>query len=151
MNKKIIILITVLFCLMSTILVSLIGKVPEDDSVVRVNAIMFVDNSTDDGLCEENEEGYKIIHIEKGTKTYQLEWLINPSNAFDTSVSFQIVSGQDYSSVSETGLVTFIYEAPVTIKIYSNPLDFKSDVVIIDFSGSNSTIIPDEDNPFAQP
>ena len=69
MNKKIIILITVLFCLMSTILVSLIGKVPEDDSVVRVNAIMFVDNSTDDGLCEENEEGYKIIHIEKGTKT----------------------------------------------------------------------------------
>lgn len=149
MNKKIIVLVTVLFCLISTILVSLIGKVPEDDSTIRVNAIMFVDSSTEDGLCVENEEGFKVIYIERGTSEYQLEWLLNPSNPTDPSVTFQIVSGQDYASVTEEGLVTFTYEAAVTIKIYSNPLDFKSDVVIIDFKGNQGTVIDPDDNPFA--
>ena len=157
MNKKIIVLLLVVFCLASTIIISVFGKVPEDSSIINVNAIMFVDNSTEDGMCEVNEEGYKMIHLEKGTVEYQLEWLINPSEATDKSVSFQIVNGQENASISKTGLVSFSYDvedesefwAPVTIKIYSNPLDFKSDVVIIDFTGKQGSVVGPDDNPFA--
>ena len=148
MNKKIIVLILIIFCLASTIVISIFGKVPEDSGRVAVNAIMFVDNSTEDGLCVENADGYKTINIQRGTETYQLEWLINPSQATEQDVTFQIVNGQDYASVSETGLVSFEMELPVTIKIYSNMTDFKSDVVIITFVGKDTVIIPDEDDPF---
>ena len=148
MNKKIIVLILIIFCLASTIIISVFGKVPDDSGRVPVNAIMFVDNSTEDGLCVENADGHKTINIERGTETYQLEWLINPSQASEQEVTFQIVSGQDYATVSETGLVTFTMEYPVTIKIYSNMTDFKSDVVIISFVGNQNIVIPDEEDPF---
>lgn len=148
MNKKIIVLILSVFCILATIIISVFGKVPEDTSRVPVSAIMFVDNTTEDGMCEVNEEGIKIILIEKGTTEYQLQYFINPSEATDQSVSFQIVSGIEYASVSETGVITFYEQSSVTVKIYSNPLDFKSDVVIIDFEGGNSTVIPDDDSPF---
>jgi hypothetical protein len=88
MNKKIIVLLLVVFCLASTIIISVFGKLPEDSSIISVNAIMFVDTSKEDGMCEVNEEGYKVISLEKGTVEYQLEWLINPSEATDQSVSF---------------------------------------------------------------
>ena len=148
MNKKIIVLILIVFCLASTIVISIFGKVPEDSGRVAVNAIMFVDHSTEDGLCVENADGYKTINVERGTETYQLEWLINPSQATEQDVTFQIVNGQDYATVSKTGLVTFLMEYPVTVKIYSNMTDFKSDVVIISFVGNQNIIIPDEDDPF---
>lgn len=156
MNKKIIVLLLVVFCLASTIIISVFGKVPEDSSIINVNAIMFLDSSTEDGMCEVNDEGYKMIHLEKGTVEYQLEWLLNPSEATDQSVSFQIVNGQENATISETGLVSFAYNiedesefwAPVTVKIYSNPLDFKSDVVIIDFTGKQGSVVGPDDNPF---
>jgi hypothetical protein len=148
MNKKIIVLILTVFCILATIIISVFGKVPEDTSRVPVSTIMFVDNTTEDGMCEVNEEGIKIILIEKGTTEYQLQYFINPSEATDQSVSFQIVSGIEYASVSETGVITFYEQSSVTVKIYSNALDFKSDVVIIDFEGGNSTVIPDDDSPF---
>ena len=148
MNKKIIVLILSIFCILATILVSVFGKVPEDSSRVPVSTIMFVDDSTEDGMCEVNEEGTKIIFIEKDTNEYQLQYFINPSEATDQSVSFQIISGVEYASVSETGVITFYEQSSVTVRIYSNPLDFKSDVVIIDFKGGNTTIIPDDDSPF---
>ena len=144
MNKKIIVLLLVVFCLASTIVISIFGKVPEDSGRVAVNAIMFVDNSTEDGLCVENADGYKTISIKRGTETYQLEWLINPSQATEQDVTFQVVNGQDYATVNETGLVTFTMELPVTIKIYSNMTDFKTDVVILTFVGNQDIIIPDD-------
>ena len=144
MNKKIIVLLLVVFCLASTIVISIFGKVPEDSGRVAVNAIMFVDNSTEDGLCVENADGYKTISIKRWTETYQLEWLINPSQATEQDVTFQVVNGQDYATVNETGLVTFTMELPVTVKIYSNMTDFKTDVVILTFVGNQDIIIPDD-------
>ena len=156
MNKKIIVLLLVVFCLASTIIISVFGKLPEDSSIISVNAIMFVDTSKEDGMCEVNEEGYKVISLEKGTVEYQLEWLINPSEATDQSVSFQIVNGQENATISETGLISFLYNiedesefwAPITVKIYSNPLDFKTDVVIVNFVGKQGSVVGPDDNPF---
>lgn len=146
MNKKIIILILAVFCIASTILLSVLGKVPEQSNRIAVETIMFVDSSTENGMCEVGEDGVKIIKIKKGTTEYQLEWLINPSEATEKDVQFQILTGQEYSTINETGLVTFTQELSVTIKIYSNMLDFKSDVVTIEFTGSTVTVEPD--NPF---
>lgn len=148
MSKKIIVLILTIFCVAATIAVSVFGKVPENSTRIPVSTIMFVDSSTEDGMCEVNDEGIKIIFIEKGTTEYQLEYFINPTEATEKDVTFQIISGVEYCSVSETGLVTFVQQSPITVKIYSNPLDFKSDVVIIDFKGGTSTIIPDDEDPF---
>lgn len=148
MNKKIIVLLVAVFSIMFVIIVSVFGKVPELDSRVPVQSIIFVDSSTEDGMCEVNSEGSKIIYIPRGTTEYQLEYLINPSDATEQDVSFQILSGQEYANVTEDGLLTFSLEAPITIKIYSNLLDFKSDVVVVEFKGNNSTIIPDENDPF---
>ena len=148
MNKKIIVLILTVFCIAATLVISMFGKSPEDSSRIAVTSIMFVDSSTESGMCDVNDEGVKVISIDKGTTKYQLEYFINPSEATDQSVSFQIISGIEYAEISETGLITFYEQTSITVKIYSNPLDFKSDVVIIDFSGGNSTIIPDDDNPF---
>ena len=64
---------------------------------------------------------------------------------FDTDI---VVNGQDYATVSKTGLVTFTMEYPVTVKIYSNMTDFKSDVVILTFEGNQSVVVPDDEDPF---
>ena len=148
MNKKIIVLLIAVFSIMFVIVVSVLGKVPESDSRVSVDSIMFVDPSTEDGFCEVTEKGQKIIYITRGTTEYQLNYLINPTDATEQDVTFQVLTGQEHIAVSEEGLVTFYSEVSVTIKIYSNLLDFKSDVVIIEFKGNTSTVIPDEDDPF---
>lgn len=148
MNKKIIVLLITVFSIIFVIAVSVFGKVPELDSRVPVQSIMFVDSSTEDGFCEVTEDGIKIIYLSRGTKEYQLEYLINPADATEQDVSFQILSGQEFASVTEDGLLTFSQEVPITVKIYSNLLDFKSDIVVIEFKGNTSTIIPDEEDPF---
>lgn len=148
MNKKIVFLLVAVFSILFVIIVSVFGKVPDNGSRVPVQSIIFVDNSTDDGFCKTNDNGEKIIYIQRGTAEYQLEYLINPEAASEKEVTFQIISGGDNASVDENGLITFNYEATITVKIYSNMIDFKSDIVIIEFKGNNSSVIPGEDDPF---
>ncbi len=148
MNKKIIVMLVAVFSIMFVIVVSVFGKVPDAGNRIPVQSIMFVDDSTEDGFCQTNDKGEKIIYITRGTTEYQLKYLINPADATEQDVTFQIISGGEYATVSETGVVTFSIEASVTIKIYSNMLDFKSDYVIIEFKGNTSTIIPDDEDPF---
>ena len=49
-----------------------------------------------------------------------MEYLINPADATEQDVSFQILSGQEFVSITEDGLLTFSQEVPITVKIYSN-------------------------------
>ena len=150
MNKKIIVLLIGVFSIIFVIAVSVFGKNPETETTVPVQSIMFVDSSTEDGFCELNENGMKIIYVPRGTTEYQLEYLINPGDATYQNVEFQILTGMNYATVSKDGLLTISYESSITVKIYSdlNDIKPKTDIVIIEFKGNTSTVIPDEEDPF---
>lgn len=149
MNKKVVVMILVVFCILATIIISVFGKMPEDSYRTAVESIEFIDPSKPDGKCDLNSDGEKLIYIEKGTKEYQLNYIINPTDATEQNVSFVIINGAEYSSVSEDGIVTFEKEYAVTIKIYSNFFDNETDIVIIDFGGGNTSIVPPTEDPFA--
>ena len=146
MNKKTVSLILVVCCLLLIIVVSLIGKVPDDSSRTPVESIEFVDSRNADGLCKVNDEDKKIIELEVGTKEYQLEYRINPTEATEKEVYFFIMGDNSIATVSDTGLVTFHKEASITVKIVSNYTDNKIDFVIIDFTGNKGGEITE--NPF---
>ena len=149
MNKKIVVLFLFIFCLVATILISVYGKMPEDSSRTPVESIEFVDPTTDDGECKLTSDGNKIIEIETGTTEYQLNYRINPDYATEKNVTFVIINGAEFATISETGLITFTSEYSITIRIYSNFYDNKTDVVIIDFVGEKIEIIDPDKNPFA--
>lgn len=146
MNKKTVSLILIVCCLLLIIVVSILGKVPDDASRTPVESIEFIDSRNPDGLCKVNDEDKKIIELEVGTKEYQLEYRINPTEATEKEVYFFIMGDDSIATVSETGLVTFHKEASITVKIVSNYTDNKIDFVIIDFIGNRDEIITE--NPF---
>lgn len=147
MNKKTVSLILALCCLLLIIVISVLGKVPDSSSKVSVESIEFVDSRNEDGKCMVNDEGKKIIKIERGTTTYQLEYVINPQEATEKDVHFYIMGDASIATVDETGLITFYKERAITVKIVSNFTDNKTDFVIIEFSGNISSDITE--NPFA--
>ena len=69
MNKKTVSLILTVCCLLLIIVISVLGKVPDDSSKIHVESIEFVDSSTEDGKCMVNDENKKIIKIPVGTTT----------------------------------------------------------------------------------
>lgn len=147
MNKKIVTIFLFVFCVLVVISVSVWGKIPDGGSRISVKEISFVDSSTEDGLCELNEDGEKIIWLERGVSSYKLEYVITPMDATEKDVEFVVISGNANAEVSEDGTVTFINETAITVKIYSNLTDGKTDTVIIEFKGN--IVSGGEDNPFA--
>ena len=147
MNKKIVTLFLVVFCLLSTLVVGIWGKVPDSSTRIAVESITILDPTKDKQECETNDKGDKVILLEKGTLTYQIVYSISPEEPTDKSVFFSIISGKDNATIDERGLITFIEKNGntfgVTIEISSNLDDGKKDTVIIDFKGSGSQIMPD--------
>lgn len=139
MNKKIVTLILVIFSIIAAVVISVFGKVPEDTTRITVESISFIDPFKADLQCDVNNEGEKVILIPKGTTTYQLQYLINPSDATDQEVRFVVESGDEHATVSETGLVTFNSEYMIRVRVFANVQDhMKFDTVIIDFSGGGT-------------
>lgn len=149
MNKKIVILILAIFCIIATIVMSVFGKIPEDTTRNAVESIEFVDPTKADGKCELNEDGEKIIYIERGTTEYQINYIINPTDASELDVYFEIINGKQYASINETGFIVFEKEYTITVKIWSNYYDNKTDTVIIEFGGEITSVIPPTVDPFA--
>lgn len=147
MNKKTVSLILTVCCLLLIIVISVLGKVPDDSSKVHVESIEFVDSRNEDGKCKVNDEDKKIIELARGTLTYQLEYVLNPAEPTEKDVYFFIMGDDSIATVDENGLVTFHKETSITIKIVSNYTDNKTDFVIIEFTGNNSEEITG--NPFA--
>ena len=147
MNKKTVSLILTVCCLLLIIVISVLGKVPDDSSKIHVESIEFVDSSTEDGKCKVNDEDKKIIEIPVGTLTYQLEYVLNPAEPTEKDVYFFIMGDSDIATVDENGLVTFHKETSITVKIVSNFTDNKQDFVIIEFVGNHKEEITG--NPFA--
>lgn len=147
MNKKIVAFFLLIFCVIATVIIGVFGKVPDPASRIGVETIAFIDRGrpSENFEPERNIDNGKIIRIERGNDQYQLEWRILPSDATNQQVSFLILSGAAYSSVSPTGLITFLQEHSVTIRIQSNLQDNKSDTITVEFIGNPGS---EEPNPF---
>ncbi|MFA6738883.1 MAG: hypothetical protein WCS53_00770 [Bacilli bacterium] len=148
MNKKTVALFLFVFCVISVIAIGIYGKIPDPASTIAVTKIEFIDTSRPefDFECERTEEDNKIIYIERGNPNYQLTWRITPQDATDQMVTFVVITGGEFVQISTTGMVTFLEEVAVTIRIQSNPQDGRSDVVIIEFLGNPGG--GEEPNPF---
>ena len=143
MNKKIVTLITAIFCCFIIVLVSLIGAISEDEYIIKVETIEFTDLTQIDGKCQLTEDGDKIIYIPYGTTEYQLTYIVNPSDATDLELKFTLqgVSEDLVSIDSKTGLITFHKEvAAVTAKINNINENGQWDFVTIEFGGYKDNV-----------
>jgi hypothetical protein len=147
MNKKIVAIFLFIFCVLAVVAIGVFGKVPDPSSIIAVEEIAFLDRSRqeEDFECERNEDGEKIIYIERGKNKYQLNWRLNPDDATDKKVSFVVLSGAEFVEIDSDGEITFFKEVSITVKIISNLKDKKEDIVIIEFIGNPSS---GEENPF---
>ncbi len=109
MNKKIIVIVVLLECVLAILLVSFIGKAIETYfNEVDAREICFLDES---GVPLDNDA---IIEVERMDMGYQLKWRINPEKTTDKSITF-LSSKPDVVTVDETGYVTFDIDTDVSI------------------------------------
>lgn len=146
MGKKLITMILFFFCIASTVVLSVWGSISLVNTHIRVEGIEIIDSSKEDLKCDYNADGDKVIQIKRGTETYQVEYAFTPVDPTDKTVYFEILSGLENATIDENGLITFINESIITVKVSSNLDDAKYDVVKIMFIGNQSSDI--EDNPF---
>ena len=113
MNKKIVILIVIVECILSVLLIGVIGLAIESShNEVECQEIYF---TTPEGVRLENGESIEVARPDKG---YQLHYAILPDNTSDQAVTF--TSGKpDYVTVNESGYVTFIEDVDAVITISS--------------------------------
>ena len=137
MNKKIVIMLAALMCVVSVILVSIYGQVPDFQTNILVSDIVvegYIDKEGNLIPCEENTKGEKFIFIEDiepGETTIVLKWTINPENASNPDVSFKVNVEDGSVVVSQQGIVTF-YTADITkVSVVILPNDGGTDGVKI--------------------
>jgi len=144
MNKKIITIILIVFCVASTIAISVWGSIPYGTNIIRVESIEIINPEKEDLKCDVNDDGEKIIELIRGTKTYQIEYQFNPTEPTDRTVYFDIISGKEYATIDDKGFITFNEEQIVTVRLYSNLDDGKHDIVLIMFKGNTGSNITDD-------
>ncbi len=126
MNKKIVVIVVIVECILAILLVSFLGKA--------------IENATKDVYCKEiyftNKNGEKLnadsimIELTDTNMNYQLYWQVEPNNTTNKNVEF-ISSKPDSVIVDATGLVTFFEVTDVTITIRSTDGSNKSDTITL--------------------
>ncbi len=113
MNKKIVIMLAAVVAVVSVILVSIIGQIPNYDTSVMVREII-IEGYEDpfEGLvpCDVNANGDKIIWVDNVVPEetmLQLRWTVSPDNAYNTEVRFSTGLDDGSVTVSAQGLVIF--------------------------------------------
>ena len=127
MNKKSLILIVVVECLLSIMLISFLGIAIEDfRSKTLCSDIYFVDEEGN-----KYEEGATVKVVFKDSISYQLRYVLEPGNISSKEVRFEVEdSRKDYVFVSPTGRVDFV----------KNPVRVRITVYALDGSGEYATI-----------
>lgn len=105
MNKKIIVLIEIVVCIMAIVVVSLFGLQAENwRDMVYVTSIEFYED--DITLVDEQyngKDGVQLqINLDEDTVSYQIKYRVNPSNASNGHVEFSFSGGER----QENGTVT---------------------------------------------
>lgn len=131
MNKKIVILVVIVECILAVLLVAIVGKAIEASYTERMAEEIYV--TTHDGIVlaagdkyiekenkvEKIDSQLIVIEVTRWDRGYQLNWLIKPDNTSDKSVSFIAESEKEtYEvSVNEAGFVYFEGETNATITL----------------------------------
>ena len=113
MNKKIVVLIVIVECILAVLLIGVIGLAIESTyKEVGCREIYF---TTPEG---EKLDSDAILEVARPDKGYQLHYAMDPANTSDKSVTF--TSGKpEFVTVNESGYVTFIEDIDVVITISS--------------------------------
>ncbi len=126
MNKKIVVIVVIVECVLAILLVSFLGKA--------------IESAMKDVYCKEvcftNENGEKLngdpimIELTDSNMSYQLYWRVEAKNTTKKEVEF-ISSKPDTVIVDATGIVTFFDVTDVTVTIRSTDGSNKSDTVTL--------------------
>ena len=136
MNKKIVILIVIVECVLSILLIAVIGLAIESSHTeVGCREIYF---ATAEG--ERIEQG-TIVEVERPDKGYQLHYEIVPENTSDKAVTFTS-SKPEKVMVNESGYVTFIEDTDVVITI-STKNGKTASVTLVPKRNTHGTIVLD--------
>ena len=126
MNRKVVIIVVLVECILAVLLISFFGQaIFNNINNVPANEVYFV-----------NQDGVKIeektieVELSDSKLSYQLYWKIEPEKVTDKSVEF-ISSKPDFVTVSKTGLVTFYVETDVSITIRTLDGSNKSDTIVL--------------------
>lgn len=131
MNKKIVILVVIVECILAVLLVAIVGKaiethfseiMPDEiyitthDGVVLTSGQKYIEK---DNKVENISNELIVIEVSRWDRGYQLNWVVKPNNTSDKSVTFLADPEKDeYEvSVNETGLVYFEGETNATVTI----------------------------------
>ena len=102
MNKKIVIIITLIECVLAVLFISIFGQAIYSVNVKDVSEVYFVDENG-----QRYEDGEMIeITLTNDKPTYQLSWVVMPEDAANKDVSFTL-SSYDIAEVSDKGLISF--------------------------------------------
>ena len=122
MNKKLIVLILFVFLLISTVLISLLGKKP-DPPIVRVDNISFEPNQNDNYSYNEENILVVVIDITNLNKTgdsyvinYQLNCKVKPDNAVNKIILYNVFdpANKEYVEFTSDGLLTITLNSKVS-------------------------------------
>ncbi len=131
MNKKVMILIVILECVLSILLIAVIGKAIETffqeteaqeiyfttaDGAVLEPSTLYKEK---EGTTETIESDQIIIEVARPDRGYQLHWLIIADNTSDRTVRFNAISqNPDVEvTVDENGFVHFEDDVVATVTI----------------------------------
>ena len=126
MNKKIVVIVVIVECVLAVLMVALLGAAIENArKETRCTDIYFTNSD-----YEKLRDDY-VIEVDLSRSIgYQLYYVIMPDNTTDKSVSFSS-SRPDQVIVSPTGYVTFIDEVMVTITITATDGSNRSDSITL--------------------
>lgn len=135
MNKKLIVLILVIFMLLSVVVIGLFGAQPAPPTP-RVEEVSFVGENNeiitkvDINIkeIEKNEDGKYVIN-------YQLKYIIIPENAVDKRLEFKVYTDgnndiyNDLVDISPDGYITITLDSliPISIPIIARCVDKSAD------------------------
>ena len=109
MNKKIIVIVVLLECVLAILRVSFLGNAIETYfNEVSAREVCFLDEK---GVPLEDDA---VIVVDRWDLGYQLEWRINPEKVSDKTIVF-MSSKPDDVTVDETGYVSFYKFTDVSI------------------------------------
>ena len=111
MNKKVMILIVVIECVLAVLLIGVIGLAIESAyKEVTCQGVYFM---TEDGQKLSDDD---VIEVARPDKGYQLYYGFDPEDTTDKTVKYS-TSKPDKVTVNESGYVTFIEDTDVVITI----------------------------------
>jgi len=127
MNKKIVVIVVIVECILAVLMVSLLGAAIENAFKETKCTDIYFTNAD----YEKLRDGYDIyVDTSHGNIDYQLYWVVSPDNTTNKEVVFES-SEPDKVLVSKTGRVTFIEDVDVIITVTAVDGSNRSDSVTL--------------------